>query len=148
MIMYIVTYIKIIIMTANLFTISLFACTDPPLTLSISPLAQAIAAEAPYSTYSILCTAAVPAQVYTAGVNFVWTAVSEVSSVISPNSTVSIENSVTNDSRNFHFVSNLTIDHLNTLSEVLQRRCAATVTVSGMETESSSSIVSRVTIKG
>ncbi len=120
--------------------------TDPPLVLSISPIAQVIAAAAPYNTYSLLCTAAVPIQVHSAGVNFVWTTLSP--GILLPNSTVSIENSLTSDSRNFYFVSNLTIEHTNTLSEVVMRLCLATVTVNGIETESSSSALARVTIRG
>ncbi len=77
-----------------------------------------------------------------------WATVSEIAVLLQPNSTVSIENSVTSDVRNFYFVSNLTIEHTNTISEVISRSCFATVTVNGIETNSSSSIIARVTVNG
>ena len=77
-----------------------------------------------------------------------WTALSENSEILTPNSTVSIENSVTSDSRSFYFVSNLTITHINTRSEIITRKCLATVTVNGLETESASSAQAHVNVKG
>ena len=77
-----------------------------------------------------------------------WTALSENSEILTPNSTVSIENSVTSDSRSFYFVSNLTITHINTRSEIITRTCSATVTVNGLETESTSSAQADVNVQG
>ena len=78
-----------------------------------------------------------------------WTTSSRNVEILMPNSTVSIVNSVTSGgARNFYFVSNLTVMHTNTHSETIRRRCLATVTVNGLETESTSFAEAVVNVKG